>query len=336
MKRVGIVGAGGMGKYHAQRLKLLSTLVGFYDIDSAMSEDAAKRFDCRAFASRDALFQAVDVVYVTTPTTAHAEIVQAAAAAGKDIFCEKPMARHLHECEAMVAACERSGSRLFIGQVVRFFPEFAKAKESLASGAIGKACVIRSTRGGSHPNKKENNWYADYVVSGGVIFDLAVHDLDYHRWCCGDVARVFAHGLVDAGLPLTDYALISLRFKSGAVGQIEASWAYPPGTFMTRLEIAGESGLIEFDSRKMAPLQVAVRADDTGDLPGVTIPESPLAPEDDPYYREDKHFLECLESGAEFLVQPRDGLEAVKTALAAIHSTRTGQPVTLDRFEEVQ
>ncbi len=340
MRRIGIIGAGTMGRWHAQRWAALirrgapAQLAGFFDMDVTTAESAAAQYGGRAFASQDALFADVDTVIVTTPTPTHRDVVVAAAARGKDIFCEKPMARHQKDCRDMIAACAASGSRLFVGQVVRFFPEFARAHEVLARGDIGQPGVIRTTRGGSHP-KTGRNWYANYEQSGGVILDLAIHDLDYVRWCCGDVERVYAQGLMHAGLPQTDYALISLRFKSGAVGHVEASWAYPPGKFITRLEIAGVSGLIEFNSERMTPLQVWAQAEAQGQGPSVTIPESPLAEEDDPYYREDKHFLDCLISGEPFMIQPEDGMAAVEVALAAIHSLRTGKPVPLDSFEEV-
>ena len=332
MKRVGIIGAKSMGRYHAARwARLPVDLVGFFDRHPDRGQAAADQFGVTAFTSQDALLGAVDVVVVTTPTYMHHQVVLDAAAAGKDIFCEKPMARHLDECQEMIQACQASGSRLFIGQVVRFFPQFARAKVVLDSGAIGRPGVIRTTRGGTHPTSSA--WYAEPAKSGGVILDLAVHDLDYVRWCCGDVERVFANGLMGSGLPLTDYALITLRFTSGVIGHIEASWAFPPGSFITKLEIAGEEGLIEFDSEAGAPLRRRM-GEEPGKAAGLTMPESPLAPEDDPYLREDEHFLNCLESDAEFAITPQDGMEAVRIALAAIQSTRTGRPVDVGSFKE--
>lgn len=332
MKRIGIIGAGSMGKYHAQRWQQLPVeLAGFYDTDRAASLAAAQQFGGSAFETLSALLDAVDLVAVTTPTHTHHAVVMTAAAAGKDIFCEKPMARHLTQCQEMIDACQASGSRLFIGQVVRFFPEFAQAKRVLDAGQIGKPGVIRTTRGGAHPTS--SSWYADYEKSGGVVLDLAVHDLDYVRWCGGEVERVFSRGLSHQGLALRDYALILLHFQSGAIGHIEASWAYPPGVFFTKLEIAGDGGLLEFDSRNNRPLQTCL-CDLENQTSGLTIPESPLAPRDDPYYKEDKHFLECVESDMPFAVQPADGMAAVRLALAANESMRTGQPVNVATFEE--
>lgn len=333
MKRVGIVGAGLIAEYHAERWKQLPVeLVGYYDRRSERSEQFARSYGGRAFASLAELLDETEIVDVCTPTYEHMGPVVAAAEAGKQIVCEKPLARHLKDAEAMIAACEASGSRLFVAQVVRFFPEFARAKAVLDSGALGRAGVLRTVRGGNFP--RPDTWYGDFERSGGVILDLAIHDIDYLRWCCGDVARVFARGLSFDRIRERDHALITLRFASGAIGHIEASWAFPAGNFRTFLEIAGDGGMLQYDNLQSSPMSVLLHQDQTAQEGEVTIPRSPVAPTDDAYYRELEHFLACLESGQEFLVAPRDGLAALRISLAAIESLRTGRPVDVEGFEE--
>jgi len=338
MKRIGIVGAGGMGTWHAARWRQLPVeLAGFYDASSSAAEKAVAQFGGRAFASLDDLLAAVDVVDVCTPTPHHKAPVLAAAAAGKDIVCEKPLARHLRDAQDMVAACQAAGVRLFVAQVVRFFREFSQAKAILDSGALGRPGVIRMVRGGSPPSVPSSgarSWFADLEQSGGVLMDVSIHDVDFARWCLGDVERVFARGLDSAGYQPYGHALILLRFKNGAIGHIEGSWAYPPGRFRTLFEIACDQGLVEFDSLAPAPLTVTLKSDVSLQTPGIPQYHSPLAPQDDPYFLELEHFLNCLERGDEPLVSAQDGLEAVKVSLAAIESMRTGRPVDLDEFEE--
>ena len=344
MKRVGIVGAGGIGAWHARRWKQLPVeLAGFYDVVPEAATRAAEEYRGLVFESLDSLLAAVDVVDVCTPTPYHKPPVLAAAAAGKDIVCEKPLARHLRDAEEMVAACQAAGARLFVAQVVRFFPQFAQAKAILDSGALGRPGVIRTVRGGSPPHTAERSWFADFEQSGGVVMDVSIHDIDFARWCFGDVERVFARGLTFAGVRPHDHALITLRFKNGAIGHIEGSWAYPPGRFRTLFEIAGDQGLIEFDSMAPAPLTVtlhtsspscAQEGEEAGQAPAIPQHYSPLAPTDDPYVLELEHFVNCLESGDEFLITPQDGLEAVKISLAAIESMRTGRPVDVVTFRE--
>jgi predicted dehydrogenase len=335
MKRIGIVGAGLMGTWHAARFRQLPVeLAGFFDPIPEMAAQAVVEHGVRAFDCLEALLDAVDVVDVCSPTPYHKEHVLAAALAGKDIICEKPLARHLDDAAKMVAVCESAGVRLFVAQVVRFFGQFARAKALVDDGALGQPGVIRTVRGGEPPDPGRRPWFRDFEQSGGVIMDVSIHDLDFCRWCFGDVDRVFARGLTFAGVEPYDHALILLHFKNGALGHVEGSWAYPPGRFRTRFEIAGDAGLAEWDSLGPAPLTVTLQASDSPQAPGIPQPYSPLAPGDDPYLLELTHVVHCLESGQEFRVSPRDGLEAVRLSLAAIESMRSSRAIVLEEFEE--
>jgi UDP-N-acetylglucosamine 3-dehydrogenase len=330
-RRVGIVGAGLTGGIHARQwIQLPVELAGFYTRNLEHARSAAARFGGRPFASLRALLDAVDVVDVCTPTPAHREIVLAAADAGKDILCEKPIARHLADAEEMIAACESAGVRLFVAHVVRFFPEYARAKEILDGGGLGSPALIRTVRGGNYPAPETQNWYVDFEQGGGVVLDMLIHDIDYARWCFGDVQRVFARGLTFSGVQNADHVLLSVRFENGAIGHLEGSWAFPPGNFRTRLEIAGDGGLLEVDSLDPPAISATLQRDEAAEAAGVPVPQSPMHPTDDPYYREIAHFWSCVETGEPFLVAPRDALEALRVGLAAIESLRTGRAVTID------
>jgi UDP-N-acetylglucosamine 3-dehydrogenase len=335
MKRVGIIGTGLTGGMHAERWAQLPVeLAGFCTRTPARAQAAAERYGGRAFPGLETLLAEVDVVDICTPTPSHKNLVLAAAAAGKDIICEKPMARHLRDAEEMVAACEKAGVRLFMAHVVRFFPEYARAKEILDSGRLGRPGVIRTVRGGNFPAPDTQNWYIDFEQGGGVIMDMLIHDIDYARWCFGEAERVFARGLTFSDVQDADHVLLTVRFQNGAIGHLEGSWAFPPGNFRTRLEIAGDGGLLEVDSLDNPPINVTLEQKEAELAAGVPVPESPMHPTDDPYTREIAHFLSCLESGDDFLVSPRDGLEALRIALAAIESLRLGWPVDVTTFEE--
>ncbi len=327
MKRVGIIGAGGMGRYHAERWQQLPVeIAGFYDVRRESAENMVQQYGGRVYESLEALVTDVDLVDVCTITTAHKEGVLAAAAAGTAVICEKPLARTVADCEEMVAACEAAGVPLFVAQVVRFFPQFEKAKEVLDSGQLGKPSVIRTVRAGSMPAWGERSWFYNFEESGGVIMDVGIHDIDFVRWCFGEVRRVFARGLSFSEENGRDHALTTLRFANGAVGHIESSWAHPAGQFMTRFEVAGDEGLMMWDSQKDTPFRLAMTGED-GTVNRSTA--SPLATESDPYYAELAHFLDCLENGTPCRVTPHDGLMAVKVSLAAIESVKTGLPVEI-------
>jgi UDP-N-acetylglucosamine 3-dehydrogenase len=314
VRRIGLVGCGGMGRWHAARWRALpAALAAVYGLP--------------AYKTLNELLSASEIVDICTPPTDHAATAIAAAEAGLHVVCEKPIARHLADARAMIAACEKAGVHLFIAHVVRFFPEFARAKEVLDSGALGRLGVVRTVRGGSRPTS--SSWFSNVAMSGGVILDVAIHDIDYLRWVCGDVQRVFVRGLTFRDLP-ADHALISLRFANGTIGHIEASWAYPPGSWRTFLELAGTEGLLVHDSDDVRPLEVKY-APDASPAQGA---HEQASFDDDPWYLELKHFLEILDGGATPRVTAQDGLAALRVALAAIESMRTGLPIDVATFEE--
>jgi predicted dehydrogenase len=319
-----------MGSWHASRWQALPVqLTGFYDADPARSAALAAKYGGQPFASLDAALAASDLIDICTPPADHAQATIAAARAGKHVVCEKPIARHLADARAMIDACESANVRLFVAHVVRFFPEFARAKAVLDSGALGRLGVVRSVRGGAPPG--HSSWFSDVEQSGGVTLDVAIHDIDYMRWLCGDVVRVFSRGLSFRGLAV-DHTLMTLRFASGAIGHIEGSWAFPVGNFRTSFELAGTEGLLVHDSDEAQPLQVQYHP---GAAPASSpFPISTTPPPEDPYLQEFQHFLDALDSGSPFLVTPEDALAALRVALAAIESLRTGRPVDVTSFEE--
>ena len=333
--RVALIGAGNMGRVHAQQWSAVSgaELVAVEACTREESGSLAKRYDCAAFAFDefdDLILQtSPDIVDICVPTPSHRQYVERAAAAGKAVFCEKPLARTLADCDAIVAAVERSGVPFMAGHVVRFFPEYARAKQLVDSGAVGKPAAIRVARMAAMPVlDSEDNWYRDPDRSGGVVLDMIIHDFDWLRFAFGPVTRVYARGLY--GTPkyrgVMDYALATLRFESGAVAHVTGSWAHPGG-FRTTIEIAGDGGLIEHDSNTSAPLTVALKAGE-GRV-GVAVPESPTNAQENPYFRELQAFVDALKAGVTPPVTVYDAYEAAKIALAVLESIETAKVVTL-------
>lgn len=326
--RVGLIGAGNIGKVHARQWASLpdAEIVGVLDPRT----DAAAALGT-AYSEWETLLSEArpDIIDICVPTPLHQEYVERAAAAGKAIFVEKPLGRTLAECDRVVAAVEKAGVPATVGQVVRYFPEYAEAKRLVDGGAVGKPAAVRTARMGGFPQiTGRPNWYADPVQCGGVALDLILHDFDWLRWTFGPVSRVFALGLW--GRPehvgKMDYALVTLRFESGVVGHVTGSWAHPSG-FRTTLEVAGDGGLIEHDSAGSAPLLSSLRQD--GSSGGVAFPESPMVPTDDPYYLELAAFVAALQTNTPMPVTVYDGREAVRIGVAALESMETGKAVSL-------
>jgi len=291
-----------------------------------VAEEVAKSFSARVFTDVEKMLAEgeIDVVDICTPTITHADYVKAAAAAGKHVSCEKPLARTVEQAEEAVKACEDAGVTLFIAHVLRWFPEYRKLRELVKSGAVGEAVEVRTSRGGPL-SRGISDWYADLKQSGGAVLDVVIHDFDWLRTCFGDVKRVYARGLYESGIPRMDYALVTLRFESGVIAHVEATYARPSG-FVTSVEIAGNEGLLNYRNMDSMPIVIECRAKE-GMSSGVIVPESPTAY--DPYYLELEHFITCLEEGRTPDVTPRDGVEAVRICEAALTSITTGEPVVL-------
>ncbi len=327
MLRVGIVGAGFMATLHAAGwAKTPACLAAIYSNVPEKARQLAHEYGTQAADSLDALIDGVDIVDICTPTHLHYEMVLRAAAAGKHIVCEKPLARTVDQAEQMITGCRHAGVKLLVGHVVRFFPEYAQAKMIVDRGEIGRVGVVRLRRVSSLPTWSEDNWLMDEEKSGGMLLDLMIHDFDYARWVAGEVESVFARNVRRAlpGEP-RDYALVILRHTSGALSHVEGGWAYPPGMFRTALEIAGSGGLIEHPSGSSVPLQINLM--ETGKAKASGVPTSPLT--EDPYVTEIKHFYDVIANDSEPRVTAADGLAALRIALAAIESAQTGQRVIL-------
>jgi predicted dehydrogenase len=332
--KVGIVGAGFMGTTHAAGwVDTPATIVGFTAETPQEANSLAKRYETNVYSSVDEMLPDVDVVDICSPTHLHYEMALKAAAAGKHIVCEKPLARTTKQAREIVAACRKAGVQLLVAHVVRFFPEYALAHSAVVEGQIGQPGVIRLHRGSYRPKKPAGNWFLDEVKSGGILMDLMIHDYDYARWVAGDVESVSARRVTQRhpDAPV-DYGLVILSHRSGALSHIAGAWAYPPPTFRTHLEIAGDRGLIEFDSDSTAPIQNLILKSSGSNAPDVALPSSPVS--ESPYTTQIKEFFRALADGTPARVGAMDGLAAVQIAEAALESAHSGQPVKLQPLAE--
>ncbi len=325
--KIGIVGTGSMGKTHAAGwAETPATIGGFVGKTKAHVQSLAEQYGARAYPTFEAMLADVDVVDICTPTHLHHPQVLQAAAAGKHIICEKPLARTVAQAQEMIAACRNAGVKLLVAHVVRFFPEYVRAREIITAGGIGQPAVIRLSRGTFRPQKTTDNWFTNMEKSGGVMLDLMIHDFDYARWIAGDVVRVFAKNAP------VEHGLVILTHKNGAISHIDGSWAFPPPHFHTRFEIAGSDGWLAFDSEKNAAVSMALHQSqpDAPDVPapGILLDESP-------YTTQIKAFYRALAEDAPVPVSAADGLAALQISLAAIESARSGEPVEILPLPEV-
>jgi predicted dehydrogenase len=320
--RIGVIGTGFAGSTHAHAAAGLPgvELTAIAAATIAEAKPLAAELGARIAPDAAALCASddVDLVVVASPTYLHADHVIAAARSGKHVFCEKPIARTLDDARAMVRACDQTGVRLAIGHVVRFFPEYRRAKDVLDGGALGRAAVATLTRG-TVPVGAARAWYLDPAKSGGVVLDLMLHDLDVLRWWFGEPARVYGKRVTGGGG--LEYALATVRYDDRPIVQLEASWAEHAG-FRTTFELCGDRGMLVHDSRAVSPFLVQSPSVDAGAgvIPTPTLRETP-------YRRQLRDLVERLARGDAPMVDGREGLRTLGLGLAVIESAARGEVV---------
>jgi predicted dehydrogenase len=242
---------------------------------------------------------------------------------GKAVFCEKPAALCADDVRIMTDTLRAKGLPFMVGHVVRFFPEYEAARALVAEQRLGRVGVARFNRVSARP-RGWNDWYRDPKLSGGTLFDLLIHDIDFVRWTLGPVARVFARTVTDSASGC-DLSLATLRCQTGAIVHLFGSWAH--GRFATRFEIAGSQGLITYDRDRARSLWLERSAVGKREEAGVEVPTAvgTLGP----FEKELQAWVDCVNSGTDPPVSGEDGFEALRILEELRHSADTGQAQTL-------
>ncbi len=335
--RVGIVGCGAMGAMHADAWKATpATIAAFYAPSHDRCAEIALRCGAVACDSLGKLIDRVDVVDICSPTDTHCAIAVEAASARRTVLCEKPLGRSSKEAMKIIDACRVYGVQLFVGHTLRFFSEYRAARQRVASGELGLPGVIRLRRLAYMPTGLNGNWFANCRRSGGVIFDMMIHDFDYARWVAGEATQVYCVHLSNRP---ADHACAIVTHADGALSHIEGSWAYPKGVFRASFEIACQRGVIVSSSDSRPPIEMSLdrqpseldnqSADNRQphDVPSPAIVDV----DDNPYHREIAACYASIVDGAPFPVSADDALQATRIAEAAELSSQQGLPIALSR-----
>lgn len=268
--RIGILGLGRIGAFHAETLSRLAVVDSLVVCDRAPSAAAlaAERFGATAVASPEAVLDAgVDGLVIAAATDAHPALIVMAVKAGVPVFCEKPVARTVRESLDVARVVEESGVAVQIGYNRRFDAGCVAARDALVRGELGKLHTVRSTTLDPAPPP------ADYIaVSGGIFRDCAVHDFDVVRWVTGrEVSEVYAVGgnrgaeyIAEAGD--VDTASSVLTLDDGTIAVISNSRHNARG-YDVRLELHGMKDSIAVGLEDMLPLRSVE--------PGTTFPAGP-------------------------------------------------------------
>jgi len=316
--KVAILGGGSLGMQYAQNLCKLGgvELTGVCDIQAEAANKLADECQTVAYTSFDEMITRAepDIVCVCLPTHVQKEYVLKAVEQGKHVICEAPMAATAAEAEEMIAAAEAKGVSLFVGFAGQFSPYYKNMKDKIAKGSIGDAGVVHIQHSGPRPAGCDD-WYSDENKSEGLILQRLIHDIFLTRWLLGEVRTVYAMRRTVSGV---DYALVTLRLANDAIVNLAGHWG-DPDPYRCRVEIAGNKGVIRYDSKNAGSFEMKTKR-------GSASTESAMLHSS--YYYQLEHFLDCLRTGKAPQITVHDVRQAHQIAEGAIRSAKTGMPVS--------
>lgn len=326
MVKVGLIGLGAMGRVHfdcwrestaaqlaavasRDKMKLAGEWAGG---EFNLGDQAAARVDMTGVAGYERaedLFAdpGIDIVDICLPTPLHAPLAIAALRAGKHVFCEKPMALTLAECDAMQTAARESGRQLAIGHCLRYWPHYVQAKAMLDSGEFGRAIYASLARTGAAPAWSAGGWLLREKESGGIL-DMHIHDIDIALWWFGQPASMTTAGFAPDGLPLIIDA--NWRYHDGLTAHLHSAWDRNGGAFRHAFRLIMEKATVSYDLAANPDALTLLRDGAETILP---------MPKPAAYQAQLDDFAACIGEGREFTrITPAESRLAVEVGLAEL------------------
>lgn len=324
-----MIGAGRMGKAHAQVLRSLAEvrITDVVDFVPKNAAEVAATFSAKVSALAEVLHNSgIDAVFITTPTPTHAEIICRAVRAGKAVFVEKPLAHTLQAAQRVVEVVRETGVPCQVGFQRRYDPAYQEAKRRLDNGDLGRVENFRAV--GRDPFQPPLEFLK---TSGGILVDMGIHDFDTARYFCGEVEEVYAVGTVVRDERLRNFnlfnlAVATLKFKSGAVGTVENALNTAYG-YEIVADILGEKGKYHLEKKQQLHLEVWGERGVSHDYPRHFDERFPEA-----YANEVIAFARNVHAGEPVSPTAEDALESSRLALAAQWSLETGEVVRVQEF----
>lgn len=330
--KVGVIGAGRIGKIHAQSVTYHipeAEVKTIADVYADKVKDWANSLGIQNVTNdyKDILNDPeIDAVLICSSTDTHSRITIEAAKAGKHIFCEKPIDYDLNRIHDALKAVEEAGVKFQVGFNRRFDHNFKQVREFIKGGKIGEPHIIKITSRDPEPPPIE------YVkVSGGMFLDMTIHDFDMARYLSGsEVEEVYVQGavLVDPGIGQAgdvDTAVITLKFKNGAIGVIDNSRKAVYG-YDQRVEVFGSKGCVTVSNDTPTSAVLSTADGVTSDKPKYFFLERYM----DSFVQEMKDFFDAIVNNKQTPVTGIDGLKPVLIGLAAKKSLEEGKPVKVE------
>ena len=331
---IGIIGAGRIGRLHAEHLAHRipqAKVLAVSDIILESAQECAARCDIPA-ATRDhrAIMENHDIeaVVICSSTDTHAQMIEEAAQAGKHIFCEKPIDHNLARIDQALAAVEKAGVKLQVGFNRRFDANYSRVRQAVQQGEIGEPHLLHIVSRDPSPPPIE------YIkVSGGIFLDMTIHDFDMARFLIGsEVEEIYTAGgvMIDPAIGQAgdiDTAIITLRFENGVIGTIDNSRQAVYG-YDQRVEVFGSQGSISTANNYANTATIRGPQNVHRDLPLNFFMERYAKS----YIAEMEAFIACIQQDSAPPVSGRDGRIPVIMGCAARRSYKENRPIKLSEI----
>lgn len=338
-----LIGCGRIAKRHSELLGYEqiagARLVAVCDLDEQRAQGIGKQFSVPSFTDMHQMMKSVviDVVVVLTESGNHAKHVVELSQYGKHIVVEKPMALTLDDADAMIHACDKAGAKLFVVKQNRFNVPVVKLREALEQGRFGKLILgtVRVRWCRTQEYYDQAPWRGTWALDGGVLTNQASHHVDMLEWMLGEVESVFAKSTTAlAKIEAEDTAVVTLKFKNGALGVIEATTAVRPKDLEGSISVLGEGGTVEiagFAVNKMKTWNfVDPMPGDEDVLEKFSVnPPNVYGFGHQAYY---EHVVDCIVNNRQHLVDGLVGRKSLELINAIYESIETGKEVKL-RFK---
>lgn len=321
-----------MGRTHVTAYKAMpnAKVTAVCDLNEKQGKDLAELAGCDWYSDGESMLNTVDidVVDICLPTFLHEQYVLLAAGHKKHVICEKPVTLSLESLDRMIAATKEAGVQFAVGQVVRFWPEYVRAKEMAETGKLGTIKYARASRLSEHPAWSE--WYRRAENSGGGLFDLHLHDIDYLCYLFGKVKQVYAVGHKNS-VGCWNHVATSLIFENGMEATAEGILEMPSGfPFTTELNVVGDKKAYCYHMGAGANLEnIAAASRSTtvyGDGKAETLAIDPY----DAYQKELEDFIGHIEAGTPItVITPADVRHVLSVIVAIRKSLETQKTVTV-------
>jgi len=330
---IAVIGTGRMGSVHVANLVRqvpLANLSAICDIRLDVAQKVADDLGIERVVQdyHDLLADKdIEAVLIATSTDTHAKIVEDCACAGKQIFCEKPLAPTLAEIEGVLKVIAETGVKLQVGFNRRFDKNFQKVKEVVQSGALGRPCILRITN-----RDPELPSMAFLRLSGGMFMDMSIHDFDMARFQIGEVDEIYAIGdvFIDPELKSfgdMDTTVISLRFKDGTLGTIDNSRQAVYG-YDQRLEVLCLDGVAKAENE----FENSVSTGNPSGFHSAPAKHFFMERYAPCYVEEVRQFIDAVRENLPTPTNGMDGYMAVAIAMAAAKSVQEKRPVKMSEI----